>query len=230
MTTRQVSPLRARTPTGRVSRRHATEKSAETRDVIIDAALRCFHRDGYFRTNLSVVSKEAGVTRGCMQYYFPTTDALLAAATGHLVDDIWAQLTRASQHAPPGVAGLEYHIDVAFDGADAWRYQILVELLAAARTEPSLRPILKKTMQRFDQLRLALSKEIFQDEAKGRLPNFRAASDLVSVLSAGLAIYILPDNPAERRAALKEALKEQVFQLWGLERAPATLKKARRPA
>jgi AcrR family transcriptional regulator len=196
-----------RTPTGRPSRRHATVKSAETRDAIIAATLRCFHRDGYFRTNMSTVAKEAGVTRGCMQYYFPTTEALLETAAEHLVRKLWDRHARALMSPPPGSGQMEHAIDNALKASLDPNYQVLVELLAAARTEPMLRPIVLQAMKQFDTSRLKLSAQVFQDEARGHDPALRTASDLVSVLAAGLALYVFPDDAAGRTANLSAAAK-----------------------
>lgn len=208
----------AQTPTGRPSRRHATSKSSETRTAIIAATLNCFHRDGYFRTNMSTVAKEANVTRGCMQYYFPSTESLLEAAAEQLVEHLFGSLTRAAQNAPKGVNLLEHHIDMALNAAYSRQYQILIELMAAARTEPMLRPILARVMLVFDQLRFQLSKELFGVEAKAHLPHYRAAADLVTIMAAGSTIFILPQNSRMRLEALREPLKDQVFKLWDLPR------------
>ncbi len=207
-----------RTPTGRPSKRHATSKSSETRTAIIAATLRCFHRDGYFRTNMSTVAKEANVTRGCMQYYFPSTESLLEAAAEQLVEQLFGSMTRAAHNAPPGTNLLEHHVDLAFNAAHSRQYQILIELMAAARTEPMLRPVLERVMLVFDQLRIGLSKELFGDERKAQLAHYRAAADLVTIMAAGSTIFILPQNAQARLEALREPLKDQVFKLWGLPR------------
>ncbi|MDX2236349.1 MAG: TetR/AcrR family transcriptional regulator [Hyphomonadaceae bacterium] len=207
-----------RTPTGRPSKRHATSKSSETRSAIIAATLRCFHRDGYFRTNMSTVAKEANVTRGCMQYYFPSTEALLEAAAEQLVEHLFGSMTRAAHNAPPGANLLEHHIDMALNAAHSRQYQILIELMAAARTEPMLRPILARVMLVFDHLRMQLSHELFGDEGKAHLPHYRAAADLVTIMAAGSTIFILPQNSRARLEALREPLKDQVFKLWDVPR------------
>jgi AcrR family transcriptional regulator len=226
----------ARTPTGRPSRRHATVKSLDTHEAIIASTLRCFHRDGYFRTNMSTVAKDAGITRGCMQYYFPTTEALLETAVTRLVRGLCEAHAASLQHAPDGVERLEYAVDVAFRAAQDKNYQVLVELMAAARTEPALRPILTQAMRQFDQMRVQLSTALFGEEKKASEPAYRAASDLVSLMAAGMAIYIFPDDPKGRADALSTSLKDEVFHLWKLpspamqRQNPAPLKKARHPA
>ncbi len=232
---RLLADAEARTPTGRPSRRHATVKSMETHEAIIAATLRCFHRVGYFRTNMSTVAKEAGVTRGCMQYYFPTTEALLETAAASLMRNIWEAHAESLHAAPAGPERLDHALNGSFRAGRDPNYQVLVELMAAARTEPALRPILLQAMQQFDRARLRLSAEMFGDEALGKEMSRRTASDLVAILAAGMAVYIFPDDASGRQAALLEALKEQVFSLWGVPRPQAKLaaqpaKRARRPA
>lgn len=59
-------------------RRSQAERSATTRDVLLDATIRCLHEHGYSRTTTQLVAKEAGVSRGAMLHQFPTVDDLMA--------------------------------------------------------------------------------------------------------------------------------------------------------
>jgi AcrR family transcriptional regulator len=206
-----------KTPTGRPSKRHGTSKSSETHATIIAATLRCFHRDGYFKTNMSTVSKEANVTRGCMLYYFPTTEALLEKAAEQLVENLFASLSRETMAAPTPNR-LEQQLDMTFDAIHAPEFQILVELMAAARTETMLRPILARVMIAFDQQRIRLTEELFGDGRNAHEPRFRAASDLAILMAAGAAIFVLPGNSSARLEALREPIKDQVFKIWKVPR------------
>ncbi len=50
--------------------RRTKEEAQATRDSILDAAERVFHRKGVGRTSLSEVASEAGVTRGAIYWHF----------------------------------------------------------------------------------------------------------------------------------------------------------------
>lgn len=50
--------------------RRTKEEAAETRQALLDAALRVFSRQGYAATRLEDVAQEAGVTRGAIYWHF----------------------------------------------------------------------------------------------------------------------------------------------------------------
>jgi AcrR family transcriptional regulator len=67
-----------------------------TREAILAAGLRCFGRDGYRRTALDRVAREAGISRAALYLHFANKEELFRA----LVDDLHARaLTDASAAA-----------------------------------------------------------------------------------------------------------------------------------
>lgn len=56
-----------------------TPKAAQTRQAILDAALRLFRRDGYDGTTMRAVAQEAGVSAGNAYYYFGSKEHLVQA-------------------------------------------------------------------------------------------------------------------------------------------------------
>lgn len=68
-------------PAPRPTRRDAT------REAILDAGLRCFGRDGFRRTALDRVAREAGISRAALYLHFANKEELFRA----LVDDVHAR-------------------------------------------------------------------------------------------------------------------------------------------
>src|ERR1700722_18576200 len=61
-----------------------TEAQRETRrQQILDAALRCFSRDGFHNTTTADIVRESGVSQGTLYLYFATKDDIVVA----LADD-----------------------------------------------------------------------------------------------------------------------------------------------
>jgi TetR/AcrR family transcriptional repressor of uid operon len=54
------------------------QQQSDRRAHILDAACRCFTRDGFHRTSMQAICKEAGVSPGGLYIYFPSKDALIA--------------------------------------------------------------------------------------------------------------------------------------------------------
>jgi len=65
---------------GRTHRTHE-ERSAETKERLIEAAISCLHKYGYGATTTSLVAQEAGFSRGAMLHHFGAkVDLMLAVA------------------------------------------------------------------------------------------------------------------------------------------------------
>ena len=56
-----------------------TPKAEQTRGAILEAAMRLFRRDGYDRTTMRAIAKEAGVSLGNAYYYFGSKEHLIQA-------------------------------------------------------------------------------------------------------------------------------------------------------
>jgi AcrR family transcriptional regulator len=77
----------------RVSQRHKDEQRAE----ILDAARRCFVRNGFHRTSMQDVFAEAGKSAGAVYRYFPSKDGMIAAIAAQNLADVTAALHAALQ-------------------------------------------------------------------------------------------------------------------------------------
>jgi len=83
-----------------------SESQRETRRrQILDAALRCFSRDGFHNTTTADIVRESGVSQGTLYLYFATKDDIIAA----LADDRHqseAFLTALAQREQDPIRGL----------------------------------------------------------------------------------------------------------------------------
>ena len=79
----------------RPSRRDAT------REAILEAGLRCFGRDGYRRTALDRVAREAGISRAALYLHFANKEELFRALVGDLHGRALAEATAAADGAGP---------------------------------------------------------------------------------------------------------------------------------
>jgi AcrR family transcriptional regulator len=57
----------------------AYAKSAVSSQQIIDAAIRVLARQGYAKTSLLDIAKEAGMSKGALHYHYPTKETLIHA-------------------------------------------------------------------------------------------------------------------------------------------------------
>ena len=65
-------------------RRSQAERSAATREALLDATIDCLIEEGYASTTTSRVAERAGLSRGAHLHHFQTRNALVAAAVEQL--------------------------------------------------------------------------------------------------------------------------------------------------
>ncbi len=90
-------------------------KAEQTRQTIVDAAMRLFSRDGYGRTTMRAIATEAGVSLGNAYYYFGSKE--------HLIQAFYDQLQVEHEAAAERVLGRDSRFDQRLRGVlDAWLY------------------------------------------------------------------------------------------------------------
>jgi AcrR family transcriptional regulator len=102
-------------------------KGAQTRRVILDAAIARFGRDGYRPTSVADIARDAGVGRTVAFAYFPSKEALFLAA----VDE------DAAGTIEEGLAGA-----ITDNAVADWRQTLLVTLVGALERHPLARRLL----------------------------------------------------------------------------------------
>ena|SRR5690349_10042349 len=83
-------------------RRSQAERSAATREALLDAAIECLIDQGYASTTTNAVAVRAGVSRGAHLHHFQTRTALVGAAVEELAQRWLGELRKATRTLPDG--------------------------------------------------------------------------------------------------------------------------------
>ncbi|MFD9116250.1 TetR/AcrR family transcriptional regulator [Streptomyces bottropensis] len=81
--------------------RVSQERLDARRRQILDAAARCFARNGFHATSMQDVLKEADLSAGAVYRYFSGKEELIAAIVGAVLDEIRAAFEDAVLQSPP---------------------------------------------------------------------------------------------------------------------------------
>ncbi len=207
--------------------RRMTNKSEQTRLLILEAAVDSVNQFGIRGANLARVAEIAGVTRGCLQYYFMTSEEVLIAMARHVARRTWETYEAQAMNPPDGRDLIEFAIDlVGSPSTDRYRVTQL-ELLTAARTMPVLRPVLEEAARLVEEQSKRFTAELFGNAALADTPQFRAARDLTALVNDWMFIKIFPDRREERIAEVRAALRIALHTLWripSLDREPEVVK------
>ena len=118
-------------------RRSQAERSAETREKLIAAAIACLHRTGYSATTITTVAEEADVSRGAMTHQFPAkTDLMLAVVRAVVRED--GRLHDAALERLGAGGWMEQLPDIMWDIISRPAGIAVMEIMLASRADPEL--------------------------------------------------------------------------------------------
>lgn len=120
----------------------AYAKSAISSQQIIEAAIRVLARQGYARTSLFEIAKEAGMSKGALHYHYPTKEALIHAVLETACNVVQARTVEAWSPSENPFEALRKSLEELW----ATRAQrtdealVVADLLALSLYDESLRP------------------------------------------------------------------------------------------
>jgi AcrR family transcriptional regulator len=168
------------------ARRSQAERSAATREALLDATIACLVQDGYANTTTSRVAERAGVSRGAHLHHFQTRQALLAAAMERLAERRGAELLAAAAKLPDGRERLEQGLDLLWASYANPLFQAALGLWSQARTDQELRERLVPVERRLDRQTLEITRQMFP--ALAAQPDFDSLIELAGATMRGLAL------------------------------------------
>lgn len=133
MTPTPSSPARHR-----VSRRSQAERSTESRERLLAAAILLLRNGGYSAASVKAIAAEAGMSLGSLQHHFPTKAKLMTAVVERLAEKRLA----AYQSDDKGIATPLARYVGSFDSTWALvkepEFVAVLEILLARRSDPEL--------------------------------------------------------------------------------------------
>ncbi|MEM1113958.1 MAG: helix-turn-helix domain-containing protein [Pseudomonadota bacterium] len=192
------------------------QKSAMTRERILDAAVACFIDRGYGNTTTAVIADQAAVSRGAMLHHFPTKTGLMQAAIEHLHGRMVALYRAEVEAIPEGLSVDERNRR----GLKAyWRYlssdlfTAYHELTVAGRTDQELKDILNKTATNFAGTWEKANDVLFPEwTARGEL--YSLAMDITQFVMEGMAVSPIATNRQQRVKRILDYLGDRLEEIF----------------
>ncbi len=135
------------------SPRRQQDRAVATRRAVLDSVIECLDQLGYAETSFSAIQSRSGLSRGSVNYHFPTRYDMIVAAAELMLDNARAgaisYFGRAHGQDSAGdygqIAQLLWSRVVNTSAGRAF-----VELMVAARTDPNLEFALNDMLAQWD--------------------------------------------------------------------------------
>ena len=157
------------------------------RAQILDAAVRCFARRGYYATTIEDVVQETGLSRGALYLYFPSKQDLVFALIEREFTLFLEKVEHISASPLTARAKLEYLFLQACQEILGQRLQALISFFTSTDVRKDLLNKGEKTRLYSNQLAARLSSLIEQGKAAGEfdpsIPTIVMLSSFFTLLS-----------------------------------------------
>lgn len=201
--------------------RSRSERTADSRLLILDAAVACLVEEGFAGASTLAVQARAGVSRGRLLHHFPSRAELLVAAAEHLsttqLDEVRRRAAALMRDEPTGCERVERAIDLMWATFHEPPFWAAMELWTAARTDPELRAALRGEERRLRVAIGAVADGIWGPEIAGA-PIYADLCELLFTSMRGVAlVYAFEDRPAatDPHLALWKRLAARLLDLDG---------------
>ncbi len=195
------------------------QRGAETRSHILDVAGELFAGHGYDATSVADICAQAGVTKGAFYHHFASKQAVFLELRDRWLGPLEAQLTlpRSLNETLPQllhqIADMARQVFVA-EGEEQ-RQQVFLELLSAARHDPTILPALLAPMQKYRELFAQLIGAGIKEGTLRKVDRKLGAQVLVS-LGFGLIMLSLLDPQGDDWGGI--AVRAMPLLMQGLEK------------
>ena len=192
------------------------QKSAMTRDRILEAAVNCFINLGYTNVTTAKVASAAGVSRGAMLHQFPSKTALIQAAVEYLHDKLLADYTERVKSIPTKLRGKKHRragVEAYWQHLTGDLFTAYHELCVAGRTDNELREILDRSTVAFEQHVLESNAQLFS-EWNDRPDRFQLAMDVTKFMMEGMAVGQIVGKREERINRLLDYLSDRLEEIF----------------
>ena len=159
-----------------------TKKASNTRFRILESTLDCLVEIGFTNTSIATIAAKAGLSRGAVQFHFPTKSAAMEAVTNHILQRRLDVYRADMAKIPPSEDFLEHALTAYWKQVTRPEFVAQQEIALAARTDARLAEVLGVAYREY----VARSREPFLVE----FPAWKASRDKYE-MGANFAQYLI---------------------------------------
>ncbi|MCA9532177.1 MAG: TetR/AcrR family transcriptional regulator [Myxococcales bacterium] len=199
------------------------KKSAVSSSQIVQAAIRVLARQGYARTSLMDIAREAGMSKGAVHYHFPTKESLIEVVLTTATDAVQQRTIEAWSSGGDPLQSLHNSLEELWKARAERTDEALVvaDLLAQSLYDDNLRPHLADYYRlAAEQIYVYLNTELSRMGIKPAIP-MEILPRIVIGLLDGLVMQAFVEPDVLEAADVVRAVESLGLALFGVARPPA---------
>lgn len=194
-------------------RRTQEERSSDTQERILRAALTCIETKGLQNASTHDIARSADVSRGAMLHHFPTRSILLEAAFSLLLEEEAALIERFSQKLTRDGSSLKSLIDFIWERYSGPLFGVTMDYLALARVDDETMKAVVPGASRYIETLDAIWDKCLENAAVGPAEK-RALMNQTMFIVRGMAFQrVWRDDPAYFEHTLEAWVRQLQDQL-----------------
>jgi len=143
--------------------RRQQERRAATRAKLVEAAIKLLHQKGAAGLTTEGVAREAGLTRGAIQYHFDSPKSLLMASIEEIADRLGQHLEVDSLVKLPLPERINQVVDDYWRGFGGSNYAAFIEIAVRGRLDPEFDAALTAALEELEAGRAVTWQAVFAD-------------------------------------------------------------------
>jgi AcrR family transcriptional regulator len=171
---------------------------------ILDAASRCFSRDGFSNTTVQQIAREAGLTKSMIHYYFESKQVLILELQAFVHERYFRRVQqKLEQLGPDSEARLQEALWELYEIVkDKQFMRLQLELFAEAGRDPHMKNRMMLAQQRSREFIEIGAQQVVNPEGQTPIALPKALSFLIASFLLGLRVneYVCSDSDVARQS------------------------------
>ena len=191
------------TPRGR---RTQAQRTAETRQALIEGTIEVIHRAGYAAASTELIAEQAGNTRGAILHHFGTRATLMAEVMRHVFEQEEAEYGRLARELRLGRRVADW-VELAWRVLSKPSGYAVLEILLASRADPELAARVAPMQAAIEQTALKDLMGWFDEDEETALDRMRLLHWSIRGLSMARMLAARPEEIDRAVAMLRRWLQ-----------------------
>lgn len=166
----------------------------ETRHRLVDATITLLYEKGAAQLTMEEVAREAGLTRGAIQYHFDCPKSLLVASIDEIASRLSQHLDATSLNKLPLDERIDRVVDEYWAGFRGVNYTAFIEIAVRGRQDPEFEEAILSSLKPLEEERDIVWQAVFADSKRNK-EEIKSWRKTLLITLRGLALTnMIPDG------------------------------------